>query len=46
MQLANSIGKSTVERMGKIGIDTIEKLASSSIENLLVIDGIGVSKAR
>jgi len=46
MQVANSIGKSTVEKMKKIGIDSIEKLASSKIENLLAIDGIGVSKAQ
>ena len=35
-QVANSIGKSTVERMKQIGIDSIEKLASSSIENLFI----------
>ncbi len=46
MQVANSIGKSTTERMIEIGIDSIEKLATSRIEDLLVIDGIGVSKAK
>lgn len=46
MYVANSIGKSTVERMKQMGIDSIEKLASSSVENLLAIDGIGVSKAK
>ncbi|MFX1364633.1 MAG: helix-hairpin-helix domain-containing protein [Promethearchaeota archaeon] len=46
MQVANSIGKSTVERMKQIGIDSVEKLASSRVENLLAIDGIGLSKAK
>ncbi len=45
MQVANSIGKSTAERMKEIGIDSVEKLASASIENLLAIDDIGVKKA-
>ena len=46
MRVANSIGKSTAERMRAIGIDSIEKLASSSIEKLLAIEGISVSKAK
>jgi len=46
MRVANSIGKSTTERMKEIGIDSVEKLASSSIEKLLAIDGIGVSNAK
>ncbi|MFX0007688.1 MAG: helix-hairpin-helix domain-containing protein [Promethearchaeota archaeon] len=46
MQLANSIGKLTAEKMKEIGIDSVEKLASSNVENLLAIDGIGVSKAK
>ena len=46
MRVANSIGKSTAERMKEIGIDSVEKLASSSIENLLVMDGIGVKNAK
>ncbi|MFX1499743.1 MAG: helix-hairpin-helix domain-containing protein [Promethearchaeota archaeon] len=46
LQLANSIGKSTAKRLKQFGIDTIEKLASSKIENLLAIDDIGISKAK
>ncbi|MHA1987909.1 MAG: helix-hairpin-helix domain-containing protein, partial [Promethearchaeota archaeon] len=46
MRVANSIGKSTAERMRDIGIDSIEKLASSSIEKLLAIEGISVSDAK
>lgn len=46
MQVANSIGKSTAERMKQIGIDSVEKLAASRVENLLTIDGIGISKAK
>jgi len=46
MNVAKSIGKATAERMKEIGIDSLEKLACSRIEDLLVIDGIGVSNAR
>ncbi|MFX1522279.1 MAG: helix-hairpin-helix domain-containing protein [Promethearchaeota archaeon] len=44
--VSNSIGKETVQQMKEIGIDTVEKLASSSIENLLVINGISISQAK
>ncbi|MHA2183119.1 MAG: helix-hairpin-helix domain-containing protein, partial [Promethearchaeota archaeon] len=46
MRVANSIGKSTVEKMKAIGIDSIEKLSCCNIEELLVINGIGISSAR
>jgi hypothetical protein len=46
MHVAHSIGKSTAERMKEIGIDSVEKLASSSIENLLVIDDFGIKRAK
>ncbi|MFX0024190.1 MAG: helix-hairpin-helix domain-containing protein [Candidatus Hermodarchaeota archaeon] len=46
MNVANSIGKATVQRMKEIGIDSLEKLATSRIEDLLVIDGISVTNAR
>jgi hypothetical protein len=46
MRVVNSIGKSTAEKMKAIGIDSVEKLAGSSIEKLLAIDGIGISNAR
>ncbi len=46
MNVANSIGKATVQRMKDIGIDSLEKLATSRIEDLLVIDGISVANAR
>ena len=46
MRVANSIGKSTVERMKTIGIDSVEMLASASIESLLVIDKIGIKNAK
>lgn len=36
LNVSNSIGKKTAQRMKEIGIDSIEKLASSSIEDLLV----------
>ncbi|MFX0144939.1 MAG: helix-hairpin-helix domain-containing protein, partial [Candidatus Hodarchaeota archaeon] len=44
--IANSLGKETVQRMKEVGIDSLEKLATSRIEDLLVIDGIGVSNAK
>ncbi|MFX0145932.1 MAG: helix-hairpin-helix domain-containing protein [Candidatus Hodarchaeota archaeon] len=46
INVSNSIGKRNVERLKEIGIDSIEKLASSRIEDLLVIDGIGISTAK
>ncbi|MFX1281024.1 MAG: helix-hairpin-helix domain-containing protein [Promethearchaeota archaeon] len=46
LNVSQSIGKRTAQKLKEIGIDSIEKLASSSIEDLLVIDGIKVSAAR
>jgi len=46
LHLTNSIGKSTVERMKTIGIDSVEMLASASIESLLVIDEIGIKNGK
>ena len=46
LNVSQSIGKRTAQKLKEIGIDSIEKLASSSIEDLLVIDGIKVSTAR
>ena len=46
LNVSNSIGKVNALRLREIGIDSIEKLASSSVEDLLVIDGIGVSTAK
>ncbi|MHA2288431.1 MAG: helix-hairpin-helix domain-containing protein, partial [Promethearchaeota archaeon] len=46
MQIANGIGIINVERMKRRGIDSIEKLASSTVEDLLKIDGIGVNNAK
>ena len=46
MQIANGIGISNAERMKQSGIDSIEKLASSSVEDLIKIDGIGVKNAK
>jgi len=46
MQIANGIGISNAERMKQIGINSIEKLASSSVEDLIKIDGIGVNNAK
>ncbi|MCK4383066.1 MAG: helix-hairpin-helix domain-containing protein, partial [Candidatus Lokiarchaeota archaeon] len=46
IQLVNGIGKKTAERMKKKGIDSIERLASSNVEDLLKISGIGKDKAR
>lgn len=46
MQIANGIGIINVERLRKNGIDSIEKLASSTVEDILKIDGIGVNNAR
>ncbi len=46
MQIANGIGIINVERMRKSGIKSIEKLASSTIEDLIKIDGISVNNAR
>ena len=46
MQIANGIGILNAERMKQKGIDTIEKLASSSVEALIRIDGISVNNAK
>ena len=46
LNLTNSIGKSTVERMKTIGIDSVEMLASANIESLLVIDEIGIKNSK
>ncbi len=46
IQLINGIGKQTAERMKQNGIDSIEKLASSNIEDLLKIKGIGDTTAK
>ncbi len=45
MQIANGIGLLNAERMKQKGINSIEKLASSSVEDLIKIDGIGVNNA-
>jgi hypothetical protein len=44
--VANSLGKATIQKLKEIGIDSLEKLASSRVEDLLVIEGIGVKNAR
>ncbi|MHA1234345.1 MAG: helix-hairpin-helix domain-containing protein [Promethearchaeota archaeon] len=46
MQIANGIGILNAERMKQRGIDSIEKLASSALEDLIKIDGIGVNNAK
>ena len=46
MQIANGIGIVNAERMKLKGITTIEKLASSSVEDLININGIGVNNAK
>lgn len=46
MQIANGIGIINIERMRKRGIESIEKLASSTVEDLIKIDGISVNNAR
>ncbi|NVM19491.1 MAG: hypothetical protein HWN80_17450 [Candidatus Lokiarchaeota archaeon] len=46
IQLVNGIGKKTAERMKQEGIDSVERLASSSIENLSKIRGIGDATAK
>lgn len=46
MQIANGIGILNAERMKKKGIDSVEKLASSTVEDLIKIDGIGVNNAK
>jgi hypothetical protein len=45
LQVANGIGRNTVEKLLAIGINSVEKLASASIESLLVIDDIGIKNA-
>ena len=46
MQIANGIGIINVERLRKKGIDSIEKLASATVEDLIKIDGIQVNNAK
>ncbi|MFW9973357.1 MAG: helix-hairpin-helix domain-containing protein, partial [Candidatus Odinarchaeota archaeon] len=46
IEVAKGIGNATVEKLKKFGIDSIEKLASSKIEDLLNIDGVGVADAK
>jgi len=46
IQLVNGIGKKTAERMKQKGIDSIERLASSRVEDLLKISGIGNATAK
>ena len=46
MQIANGIGILNAERMKQSRIDSIEKLASSAVEDLIKIDGIGVNNAK
>jgi len=46
MQIANGIGILNAKRMKEIGINSIEKLASSSVEDLIKIDGIRVNNAK
>ncbi len=46
IQLVNGIGKKTAERMKEEGIASVERLASSNVEDLLKINGIGDSTAR
>ena len=41
LENVNGIGKTTLERIRAAGIDTVEKLASAKIEDLLAIKGIG-----
>jgi hypothetical protein len=45
LEKVSGIGKSMAERMKANGIDTVEKLASIKIEDLLKISGIGESTA-
>ncbi|MBY8980117.1 MAG: hypothetical protein KGD72_06985 [Candidatus Lokiarchaeota archaeon] len=46
MQIANGIGILNAEKMKQRGINSIEKLASSSVEDLIRIDGIGFHNAQ
>jgi hypothetical protein len=46
MQIANGIGILNVERLRKKGISSIEKLASSTVEDLIKIKGISANNAR
>ena len=46
MQIANGIGIIKAERMKQSGIDSIEKLASCSVEDLIKIDGVGIKNAK
>ena len=40
------IGKSIAEKMKASGIDTVEKLASTKIQGLLKVNGIGESTGK
>ena len=46
LQLVKGIGKKIAERMKGNGIDSISKLASSNVEDLSKIRGIGNSMAK
>ncbi len=46
MNVANSLGKGTIQKLKEIGIDSLEKLATSRVEDLLVIEDIGVKNAK
>ena len=46
MQIANGIGIINVERLRKKGINSIEKLASATVEDLIKIEGIQVNNAK
>jgi predicted RecB family nuclease len=44
--MANGIGESTVELLKQHGINSIEELATSNVERISKIEGIGVSDAK
>jgi hypothetical protein len=46
MQIANGIGILNAERLKQNGIDSVEKLASSTVEILIRTEGIGVNDAK
>ncbi|MFW9818955.1 MAG: helix-hairpin-helix domain-containing protein [Candidatus Thorarchaeota archaeon] len=46
MNVANSLGKATTQKLKQIGIDSLEKLASSRVEDLLAIEDIGLKRAK
>lgn len=45
LHLIKGIGKKTAQRMKEYGIDSVERLASSNVKDLLKINGIGISTA-